>query len=199
MAIINPIPPAFPVPVLPQSFDTSLSYYELLARLTEALNGVIETVNNITNSITLIQSQIADIDSQIGEIPAEVAEITENLAEEKAARIAADESILGRIGGLAIRLETEYVTFDDLDTDYLVDGITFEYITQEDYDELSVYVAKRVYIVDNDGKITMIFHATTNDEGEIITGHVTAYSGGARQVGQRAGRSIIGFAETPQE
>lgn len=196
MAIIPTIPPAFPVPVLPQSFDTSLSYYELLAKLTETINVCVSAVNTISATISTVQAQIAEIESEIGNVPEEIAQLNSDLAAEIETRANADESILGRIGGLAIRLETEYATFEDLDTDYLVNGVTFEYITKADYDELSAYVAKRVYIVYDNGNISMIFHATTSDEGEIITGHVTAYSGGARKVGQRAGRSVIGHAET---
>ena len=196
MPNIQSMPPIFPVPVLPQVFDTSLSYYELLAKLTETINTCITSINSISATIATVQAQITQIESEIGNVPEEIAQLNSDLAAEAETRANADESILGRIGGLAIRLETEYVTFEDLDTDYLVSGVTFEYITKEEYDELSAYVAKRVYIVDDNGNISMIFHATTSDEGEIITGHVTAYSGGARQVGQRAGRSVIGYAET---
>lgn len=172
MAIIPPIPPAFPVPVLPQAFDTSLSYYELLAKLTETINTISVQVNQntaniaaLSGSISQIQSAITEIQAEIGNLPAEFQQLSADLAAETQARIDGDGSLAGDIASFKNIVFTNYVTFTDLDNDYLVNGITFEILTQQEYDALTEYVAKRVYFIWNGNTIVIQYHDTTSDAG----------------------------------
>ncbi len=151
---ILPVPPAFPVPVLPQVFDTSLSYYELLAKLTETLNAVTVQVNQntaniaaLSKNIQQIQQDISEIREEIGNIPAEVQTLADDLAAEIAARQDADNSLAQQLANWTNIVQTQYVSFDDLENDYLLGGITFQMLTQEEYDALENKVPRRVYFI----------------------------------------------------
>lgn len=182
MAIIPPIPPAFPVPVLPQAFDTSLSYYELLAKLTETINTISVQVNQntaniaaLSGSISQIQSAITEIQTEIGNLPAEFQQLSADLAAETQARIDGDGSLAGDIASFKNIVFTNYVTFTDLDNDYLVNGITFELLTQAEFDALEAagqLVAKRVYFIDTGANIVIRYHYA-NGETPVMNAQAT--------------------------
>lgn len=168
MAIIPPIPPAFPVPVLPQVFDTSLSYYELLAKLTETINAISVQVNQntanlaaLSATITNISDAVSQLQEAVGELPAEFQQLSDDLAAEIRAREDADDSLARQIAGWAGIMENQYVKFADLENDYLVNGITFQLLTQPEFDALEAagqLVAKRVYFIDTGANIVIRYH-----------------------------------------
>lgn len=169
---ILPVPPAFPVPVLPQVFDTSLSYYELLAKLTETINAISVQVNQntaniaaLSAAITNISEAVSQLQETVGELPAEFQQLSDDLAAEIRAREDADNSLAQQLAGWANIMQTQYVSFADLENDYLVNGITFEILTQQEYDALTEYVAKRVYFIWNGNTIVIQYHDTTSDAG----------------------------------
>lgn len=204
MTIIPPIPPAFPVPVLPQAFDTSLSYYELLAKLTETINTISVQVNQNTANIAAlsvnisqIQSAISEIQTEIGNLPAEFQQLSADLAAETQARIDGDGSLAGDIASFKNIVFTNYVTFGDLENGYLVNGITFQLLTQAEFDALETagqLVAKRVYFIDTGSNIVIRYHYA-DGETPVMNGRATGLFSFA--FGNR-GQSITGVF-TPDE
>lgn len=165
---ILPVPPAFPVPVLPQVFDTSLSYYELLAKLTQAVNAVTVQVNqntaniaSLTSSVQQIQqaleslgetvsgmqTAITEIQEQLDGVPAEVQELIDGLAQEKQERQDADQALAQQLANWANLVQAQYVSYEDLEGDYLLGGITFQMLTMEEYEALAQKVPRRVYFI----------------------------------------------------
>lgn len=179
---ILPVPPAFPVPVLPQVFDTSLSYYELLAKLTQAVNAVTVQVNQntaniasltssvqqiqqsletLTGTVTNMQTAITEIQGQLDGIPEQVQAVSGALTQEIADREAADLSLAQQIARVSNLLQTAYVSYDDMDNDYLLGDITFQLLTQAEFDALETagqLVAKRVYFIDTGSNIVIRYH-----------------------------------------
>lgn len=178
MSTILPVPPAFPVPVLPQVFDTSLSYYELLAKLTEQINAAIIQINTNTGDISALKSTvseiaetsaqmqiaIAELQEQIAGVPQAVADLTAALATETAERIEGDGNLAAQIAAVSNRLQTFYPTFDDLETLYLLGGLTFQLLTQSEFDEIEragQLVPKRIYFIDTGANIVIRYHYAT--------------------------------------
>lgn len=164
MAIL-PIPPAFPIPVLPQVFDTSLSYYELLAKLTETINAVSAQVNQNTANIAAISASISTLaaavermQQQLDGIPAQVADLTAALTQEVSDREAGDNLIQDQLAELKNKVYTLYVSYADMDADYLLGDVTFHLLTQEAFDALEAagqLVEKRVYLIDTGSNIVI--------------------------------------------
>jgi hypothetical protein len=164
MAIL-PIPPAFPVPVLPQVFDTSLSYYELLAKLTETINAVSAQVNqNTANiaansaSISTLAAAVESMQQQLDGIPSQVADLTAALAQEVSDREAGDNLIQDQLAELKNTVYSLYVSYEDMATDYLLGDVTFHLLTQEAFDALEAagqLVEKRVYLIDTGSNIVI--------------------------------------------
>ena len=208
MAKILPVPPTVPVPVLPQVFDTSLSYYELLAKLTEQINAAIVQINTNTTDIETLQttvsgisSTVAEMQTAITELQAEISGVPEQLAaaiaQETADRIDADNSLAAQIAGVSNLVQTFYVSFSDLEGDYLRGGITFELLTQAEFDALETagqLVAKRVYFIDTGSNIVIRYHYASG-ETPVMNGRATGLFNFA--IGSQA-KSITGTF-TPDE
>lgn len=194
---ILPVPPAFPVPVLPQVFDTSLSYYELLAKLTQAVNAVTVQVNQNTANIASLTSSVQQIQQSLDGIPEQVQAVSNSLTQEIADREAADLSLAQQIARVSNLLQTAYVSYDDMDNDYLLGDITFQLLTQAEFDALETagqLVAKRVYFIDTGSNIVIRYHYT-DGETPVMNGRATGlYS---FTFGNR-GQSITGVF-TPDE
>lgn len=197
---ILPVPPAFPVPVLPQVFDTSLSYYELLAKLTQAVNAVTVQVNQNTANIASLTSSVQQIQQSIESlsgIPEQVRTVSDALTQEIADREAADLSLAQQIARVSNLLQTAYVSYDDMDNDYLLGDITFQLLTQAEFDALETagqLVAKRVYFIDTGSNIVIRYHYV-DGETPVMNGRATGLYSFA--FGNR-GQSITGVF-TPDE
>lgn len=194
---ILPVPPAFPVPVLPQVFDTSLSYYELLAKLTQAVNAVTVQVNQNTANIASLTSSVQQIQQSLDGIPEQVQAVSNSLTQEIADREAADLSLAQQIARVSNLLQTAYVSYDDMDNDYLLGDITFQLLTQAEFDALETagqLVAKRVYFIDTGSNIVIRYHYT-DGETPVMNGRATGLYSFA--FGNR-GQSITGVF-TPDE
>lgn len=194
---ILPVPPAFPVPVLPQVFDTSLSYYELLAKLTQAVNAVTVQVNQNTANIASLTSSVQQIQQSLDGIPEQVQAVSNSLTQEIADREAADLSLAQQIARVSNLLQTAYVSYDDMGNDYLLGDITFQLLTQAEFDALETagqLVAKRVYFIDTGSNIVIRYHYG-DGETPVMNGRATGlYS---FTFGNR-GQSITGVF-TPDE
>lgn len=197
---ILPVPPAFPVPVLPQVFDTSLSYYELLAKLTQAVNAVTVQVNQNTANIASLTSSVQQIQQSIESlsgIPEQVQAVSNSLTQEIADREVADLSLAQQIARVSNLLQTAYVSYDDMDNDYLLGDITFQLLTQAEFDALEgtgQLVAKRVYFIDTGSNIVIRYHYA-DGETPVMNGRATGLYSFA--FGNR-GQSITGVF-TPDE
>lgn len=182
MAIL-PVPPAFPVPVLPQVFDTSLSYYELLAKLTQQINVLTVQVNQNTTDIAAISGTIsgiaettaqlsatvAELEQQIGGIPGQIQGLIDGLAAEAAAREDADDSLARQFAELHNLVMLFYVRRDELKANFLVGDITFQMLTQAEYDALTEYVDRRIYFVlDENGRIKQYYNGSAMLSGSTL-------------------------------
>lgn len=194
---ILPVPPAFPVPVLPQVFDTSLSYYELLAKLTQAVNAVTVQVNQNTANIASLTSSVQQIQQSLDGIPEQVQAVSNSLTQEIVDREAADLSLAQQIARVSNLLQTAYVSYDDMGNDYLLGDITFQLLTQAEFDALETagqLVAKRVYFIDTGSNIVIRYHYA-DGETPVMNGRATGLYSFA--FGNR-GQSITGVF-TPDE
>lgn len=153
---IPPIP-AFPVPVQPQSFDTSLSYYELLCKLTEAVNTCIERTNTLVTLISGWNDRIAAVEAQVQTIGDVDAKIATAVAAEAAIRQQQIDSLSGDLANFKNIVIMNYATYDDIEHDYIINA-TVQAISQADYDELETPVANRIYAVMGDSSTTLYFN-----------------------------------------
>ena len=152
---ITPILPVFPVPVLPQSFDTSLSYYELLAKLTETINQCVTIVNALSESVSAIEQAIGDL-PQLSE---DVAQLQLDLAAETQARSDGYDTLYNQINQVRTLVINEYVdnqTFDET----LAGGIKICLITKADYDELDPPDESTFYVITDNGSVSLALAGT---------------------------------------
>lgn len=159
---ISNLPPIFPVPVLPQSFDTSLSYYELLAKLTESMNNIASTVNSLSSAVTVLQSTVFQIQEQVGDIPELTAAVTQlqtDLTAEIQNRQTQYDSLYTQINGVRNLVIADYVSNEDLD-ERLGGGINLTLISRADYDELTEYDDKTIYFVQDADEIKMYYNGS---------------------------------------
>lgn len=189
MAIVPTMPPAFPVPVLPQSFDTSLSYYELLAKLMEQCQALTAACNENTTTIGQINTIIAQMQETISHMASEevveqmqsditalqgtTGSLETGLAAEIEARQNADTFLQSTLTALINNIATEYVSREELETDYMVGGVTFQIMTQQQYDALTSYVPLRVYFVIGDSDHLTIKYGGGTVGGGSIAGNFT--------------------------
>ena len=149
MAIV-PIPPAFPVPVLPQSFDTSLSYYELLCKLTEGINACIAQVNELSAIVANLSVSVSGYDEQFTEIRGLITAEAETRQQQI-------NSLAGDLANFKNTVIMTYATYDDIEHDYIINA-TVQAISQADYEELETPVANRIYAVMGDRSTTLYFN-----------------------------------------
>lgn len=149
MAIV-PIPPAFPVPVLPQVFDTSLSYYELLCKLTEGINACIAQVNELSAIVANLTASVSGYDEQFTEIRGLITAEAETRQQQIS-------SLAGDLASFKNIVITNYATYDDIETDYIINA-SVQALSQADYEELETPVANRIYVVMGDSSTTLYFN-----------------------------------------
>lgn len=175
---ISNLPPIFPVPVLPQSFDTSLSYYELLAKLTESMNNIASTVNSLSSAVTILQSTVSQIQEQIGDIPQLTAAVTQlqtDLAAEVQARTDGYNTLYGQINQVRTLVINEYVDNQTFDA-ALGGGIRFMLIDRAAYDELDPPDPSIIYFVQDGDTITPYYR------GGVVNASAGMFSRGARSI-----------------
>ena len=149
MAIV-PIPPAFPVPVLPQSFDTSLSYYELLCKLTEGINACIEQVNALSAVVANLSVSVSGFDEQITEIRGLITAEAETRQQQI-------NSLAGDLANFKNTVIMTYATYDDIESDYIINA-TVQAISQSDYEALDNPVQNRIYAVIGENGTVLYFN-----------------------------------------
>lgn len=172
---ITPILPVFPVPVLPQSFDTSLSYYELLAKLTETINQCATTVNTLSESVSAIEQAIGDL-PQLSET---VAQLQLDLAAETQARSDGDDTLYGQINQVRTLVINEYVDNQTFDAT-LAGGIKIRLITKDDYDDLDPPDATTLYVITDNGSVSLALAGTPVTQS--VSGNfIYSMSGGQTQ------------------
>lgn len=178
---IIPNVPLFPLPVpsLPESFDLSLSYMELLAKLTEAVNAAISQVNSLNGAVSTLQSDVFQLQEAVGDIPAISAAVTQlqtDLTAEIAARIAGDEQSIRENLLTRNMVMNDYVSFEDL-AGRLGGGINLTLISRADYDDLSEYDNKTIYFVQDVDGVKM-YYMGSEIVASLSGGAVTVFNGG---------------------
>lgn len=168
---ITPILPVFPVPVLPQSFDTSLSYYELLAKLTETINQCVTTVNTLSESVSAIEQAIGDL-PQLSDA---VAQLQLDLAAETQARSDGYDTLYAQINAVRNLVINEYVDQQEF-TAALGGGIRFMLITKAAYDELDPPDPSVIYFVQDGDALTPYYR------GGVVNASAGMFSRGARSI-----------------
>lgn len=84
--------------VLPASFDDSLSYYEVVCRLTGKINEVIDFTDSVQAQIDALNARLDGVDSDIGNIRENIAALDSKVEEYH-------EELLGLINELHVLLE----------------------------------------------------------------------------------------------
>lgn len=138
----------WPVPVLPQSFDTSLSYYELLAKVTETLNAATALVNELAQSVQELSESIGSYDDRLEAVEQTAAGAAAAVAAEEAARTAEDAAIRQELTQDVASLAAQIAyngTQISLLTDYL-GGLSFRLMTAEEYAQITP-TADTIYFV----------------------------------------------------
>ena len=168
---VTPILPVFPVPVLPQTFDTSLSYYELLAKLTETINQCVTIVNALSERVSAIEQAIGDL-PQLSE---DVAQLQLDLSAETQARSDGYDTLYNQINQVRTLVLNEYVDNETFDA-ALGGGIKFMLITKAAYDELDPPDPAVIYFVQAGDTLTPYYR------GGVVNASAGAFSRGARSI-----------------
>lgn len=84
--------------VLPASFDDSLSYYEVVCKLTGKINEVIDFTDSFQTQIDALNGRLDGVDSDIGDIREDIAALDSKVEEYH-------EELLGLINELHVLLE----------------------------------------------------------------------------------------------
>lgn len=168
---ITPILPVFPVPVLPQTFDTSLSYYELLAKLTETINQCVTIVNALSVSVSAIEQAIGDLP----QLSDDVAQLQIDLAAEVQARADGYDTLYNQINQVRTLVINEYVDNETFDA-ALGGGIRFMLITKAVYDELDPPDPNIIYYVQDGDTLTPYYR------GGVVNASTGMFSRAARSI-----------------
>ena len=67
-------------PVLPQAYDDSLSYFEVLAKLQKKINEIIETVNSMMDAIEELDGRLTVVERDVGVLKEQVQELFERIS-----------------------------------------------------------------------------------------------------------------------
>ena len=186
IASIPPLRP-LPVPILPESYELSLSYMELLTKVWNSLADIITAVNTNTASIATINAAIDAINAALENVPSEqdvqqlqtdvaalqltAGTLTDGLAQEIENRQNADTLIQSTLTAMINDIALNYVSTNDLEHDYLVGGVTFQIMTQQQYDALTEYTPLRVYFVIGDSDHMTIKYGGSSVGGGSIAGN----------------------------
>lgn len=120
--------------VLPASFDDSLSYYEVVCKLTDKVNEIIATYDDLQEQIDALDSRIADNDTDISKLFTLVSDLddkVETYNSKVLALIAEIFSILDKIGDNQLQWDCQVGLYKDtmqaqrdMFNDVTVHGIT---------------------------------------------------------------------------
>lgn len=147
---INGLPP-LPFPAIPTAYDESLSFMELVTKLWNSMAEIITAVNANTAQINSILTQLENLPSA-----QDYQNLSDALTAEIANRQAADTLVQTTLTALINNIALNYVSTEDLETEYIIGGVTFEIMTQAEYDVLTEYTPKRVYFVMTDAEHIVI-------------------------------------------
>lgn len=155
--MINPLSgfPPLPVPVLPESYDNSLSFYELLTKCWNQVQAMTVTVNTLTESVNAIEQAIGDLP----QLSDDVEQLQLDLAAETQARSDGDDTLYNQINQVRTLVLNEYVSNDDLAA-VLAGGIKICLITKADYDELDPPDASTLYVITDNGSVSLALAGT---------------------------------------
>ena len=134
--------PPLPFPVIPSSYDESLSFMELLCKIWNACSELITAQNATAAAVTQMQEQIAGL-PQLSDV---VAQLQLDLAAETQARSDGYDTLYGQINQVRTLVINEYVDNQTFDAT-LSGGIKFNLIAKAAYDALTEYDSHTVYVV----------------------------------------------------
>ena len=163
--------PPLPVPVLPESFDLSLSYMELLTKCWNQVSTLTTTCNSLLQRVTQLEQLIDDIP----DLASAVQQLQLDLAAEVQARSDGYDTLYNQINQVRTLVINEYVdneTFDEA----LGGGIKFMLITKAAYNELDPPDPTVIYFVQDGDALTPYYR------GGVVNSSAGAFSRGARSI-----------------
>lgn len=183
---INGLPP-LPFPAIPTAYDESLSFMELVTKLWNSIAEIITVCNANSDAITTITAAIETINAALENVPSEqdvqqlqtdvaalqltAGTLTDGLTQEIENRQNADTLIQSTLTAMINDIALNYVSTNDLEHDYLVGGVTFQILTQAQYDALTEYTPLRVYFVIGDSDHMTIKYGGSSVGGGSIAGN----------------------------
>ena len=163
--------PPLPVPVLPESFDLSLSYMELLTKCWNQVSTLTTTCNSLLQRVTQLEQLIDDIP----DLASAVQQLQLDLAAEVQARSDGYDTLYNQINQVRTLVINEYVDNETFDA-ALGGGIKFMLITKADYDELDPPDPSVIYFVQDGDALTPYYR------GGVVNSSAGAFSRGARSI-----------------
>ena len=163
--------PPLPVPVLPESFDLSLSYMELLTKCWNQVSTLTTTCNSLLQRVTQLEQLIDDIP----DLASAVQQLQLDLAAEVQARSDGYDTLYNQINQVRTLVINEYIdneTFDEA----LGGGIKFMLITKAAYNELDPPDPTVIYFVQDGDALTPYYR------GGVVNSSAGAFSIGARSI-----------------
>ena len=163
--------PPLPVPVLPESFDLSLSYMELLTKCWNQVSTLTTTCNSLLQRVTQLEQLIDDIP----DLASAVQQLQLDLAAEVQARSDGYDTLYNQINQVRTLVINEYIdneTFDEA----LGGGIKFMLITKAAYNELDPPDPTVIYFVQDGDALTPYYR------GGVVNSSAGAFSRGARSI-----------------
>lgn len=171
--MINPLSgfPPLPVPVLPESYDNSLSFYELLTKCWNQVATLTTTCNSLLQRVTQIEQLIDDVP----ELASAVQQLQLDLAAEVQARSDGYDTLYNQINQVRTLVINEYVDNQTFDA-ALGGGIRFMLITKAEYEELDPPDPAIIYFVQDGDGLTPYYR------GGVVNSSAGAFSRGARSI-----------------
>lgn len=170
--------PPLPVPVLPESFDLSLSYMELLTKCWNQVATLTTTCNSLLQRVTQIEQLIDDVPdlaSAVQQLQGDVEQLQLDLSAETQARSDGYDTLYNQINQVRALVLNEYVDNETFDA-ALGGGIRFMLITKAAYDELDPPDPAVIYFVQDGDALTPYYR------GGVVNSSAGAFSRGARSV-----------------
>lgn len=163
--------PPLPVPVLPESFDLSLSYMELLTKCWNQVQTLTTTCNSLLQRVTQIEQLIDDVP----DLASAVQQLQLDLAAEVQARSDGYDTLYGQINQVRTLVINEYVDNQTFDA-ALGGGIKFMLITKAEYEALDPPDPAIIYFVQDGDALTPYYR------GGVVNASAGAFSRGARSI-----------------
>lgn len=123
--------------ILPAVFDDSLSYYEVVCKLTSKVNEIIELENDLESKYQELASRMQDAESNIENIYSEIAAIKLDIAEKYTYLL----DLIKKLMGNSLQYDVQHGTYEDTMTaqrdmfnDVTVHGIEIGTLNELDLD-----------------------------------------------------------------